>query len=295
MRSGLTAAQLEDHRLAYHVHAAHHAAAQHGGAALLLDEHYRCHPEIADVVNGYCYAGQLQVLTDVRKQAPQVDPSGAADQAPVLGWVNVPHSESSTGTGGRSWRNRAEADQVRQAVDRLLARLPENATVGVVTPFRAQKEVLARLWAGDDRVRVGTVHAFQGGQRDVIVLSPVATENTPSTTTHWAASQVNLWNVAVTRAKSQLTTVGSRPFWQRQAGLPAVLAERSTVVGMSGDSNPELVPHTPEASSGFPRNWPTGSRSTSPTAASPTWNAQRWSAGRSWTFCSRWTVRTRRC
>ncbi|MGW0878366.1 caspase, EACC1-associated type [Streptomyces sp. NPDC002671] len=250
VRAGLSAAQLEDHRLTYHVYASYHAAAQHGEAALLLDEHYRCHPQIADVVNGYCYAGQLQVLTDVRTQVPALDPVRAADPAPVLGWVNVPHGESARGGGGQSWRNPAEAQLVRETVDELLARLPEDASVGVVTPFKAQKESLARVWADDDRVRVGTVHAFQGGQRDVMVLSPVATGNTPPRTTHWVASQVNLWNVAVTRAKSQLITVGSHAFWQGQAGLPALLAERSEVLG-AGSS---VVPHSvseAEPPSGF--------------------------------------------
>ncbi|MFD8006327.1 caspase, EACC1-associated type [Streptomyces mirabilis] len=250
VRSGLSAAQLEDHRLAYHVYSSYHAAAQHGEAALLLDEHYRCHPAIADVVNGYCYAGQLQVLTDVRSQVPAVDPVGAIDPAPVLGWVDVPHGESARGAGGQSWRNPAEAERVRDTVDELLARLPDHTTVGVVTPFRAQKEALARVWAEDDRVRVGTVHAFQGGQRDVMVLSPVATGNTPPRTTHWVASQVNLWNVAVTRAKSQLITVGSHTFWQGQAGLPALLAERSAVLraGASMEQDTAFGARTP---SGF--------------------------------------------
>ncbi|MFD0119937.1 caspase, EACC1-associated type [Streptomyces virginiae] len=250
VRAGLSAAQLEDHRLAYHVYASYHAAAQHGEAALLLDEHYRCHPAIADIVNGYCYAGQLQVLTDVRSQVPAADPFGTADPAPALGWVDVPHGESARGGGGQSWRNTAEAEQVRNTVDELLARLPEHATVGVVTPFRAQKEVLARVWADDDRVRVGTVHAFQGGQRDVMVLSPVATGNTPPRTTHWVASQVNLWNVAVTRAKSQLITVGSHAFWQGQAGLPSLLAERSAVLRAGTYADQDAAVRA-EAASGF--------------------------------------------
>ncbi|MGP4002291.1 caspase, EACC1-associated type [Streptomyces sp. 8N706] len=231
VRAGLSAAQLEDHRLTYHVYSAYHAAAQHGDTALLLDEHYRCHPEIADVVNGYCYAGQLRVLTDVRRRVPALDPVGAAAPAPVLGWVDVPGGESARGGGGQSWRNDAEAAVARRVVDELLARLPQDATVGVVTPFRAQKEALARVWRDDDRVRVGTVHAFQGGQRDVMVLSPVATLNTPPRTTYWVASQVNLWNVAITRAKSQLITVGSHAFWQGQSGLPALLAGRSVLLG----------------------------------------------------------------
>lgn len=231
VRAGLSAAQLEHHRLTYHVYSAYHVAAQHGDSALLLDEHYRCHPQIADVVNGYCYAGQLQVLTDVRRQVPALDPVGASAPAPVLGWVDVLDGESARAGEYRSWRNAAEADAVQRVVTELLAQLPQEATVGVVTPFRAQKELLGRIWRDDNRVRVGTVHAFQGGQRDVMVLSPVATHNTPQKTTHWVASQVNLWNVAITRAKSQLITVGSQAFWENQSGLPALLAGRSQLLG----------------------------------------------------------------
>ncbi|MHC3450962.1 DEAD/DEAH box helicase [Streptomyces prasinus] len=250
VRAGLSAAQLEDHRLTYHVYSSYHAAEQHGDSALLLDEHYRCHPRIADVVNGYCYASRLQVLTEVRRQVPALDPVGAVDPAPVLGWVDVPHGESARGGDGRSWRNAGEAEAVRRVVDELLARLPQDATVGVVTPFRAQKETLARAWRDDDRVRVGTVHAFQGGQRDVMVLSPVATHNTPPRTTHWVAGQVNLWNVAVTRAKSQLITVGGHAFWQEQSGLPTLLAGRSVPLGAdSGEDDEPVV--TATAMTGF--------------------------------------------
>ncbi|MEV4867688.1 caspase, EACC1-associated type [Streptomyces syringium] len=229
IRAGLSAAQLEDHRLAHHVYSSYHAAAQHGDSALLLDEHYRCHPAIADLVNGHCYAGQLRVLTDVRRQVPPLDPVGTGAPAPVLGWADVPFGESARGPGGKSWQNAEEVKAVQHVVETLLTELPEGAKVGVVTPFRAQKEALERALR-DSRVRVGTVHAFQGGQRDIMVLSPVAAGNTPPRTAHWVSSQVNLWNVAVTRAKSQLITVGSHAFWQGRDGLPGLLARRSVLL-----------------------------------------------------------------
>ncbi|MGA4541603.1 DEAD/DEAH box helicase [Uniformispora flossi] len=247
VRAGLTAAWLEDRRFAYHVYSAYHAAAQNGDAALLLDEHYRCRPEIADVVNGHCYASRLEVLTNVRGQVPPVGIGGAGGRGPgrVLAWSDVPNGQSMRGPGDKSWCNPAEAAAVAAVVKELLQELPETATVGVVTPFRAQKDALERE-IGGDRVRVGTVHAFQGGQRDVMVLSPVATGNTPPGTAKWVANQVNLWNVAITRAKSQLITVGDHGFWRDQTGLPHVLATRSGLVSGGGAAPvPGSVPGVP--------------------------------------------------
>lgn len=60
-----------------------------------------------------------------------------------------------------------------------------------------------------------------------MILSPVATTNTPQRTAHWVSSQVNLWNVAITRAKSQLITVGNHAYWQQETGLPHLLSSRS--------------------------------------------------------------------
>lgn len=146
----------------------------------------------------------------------------------MLAWANVLSSQSARGRGGKSWHNPSEAAAVAAIVRELLEHLPKDATVGVVTPFRAQKDALEGMLSSK-QVRVGTVHAFQGGQRDVMLLSPVATSNTPTRTAHWVASQVNLWNVAITRAKSQLITVGDHRSWQQQVGLPHLLASRSAL------------------------------------------------------------------
>jgi hypothetical protein len=71
----------------------------------------------------------------------------------------------------------AEVDAVVAQLHQLLAR--GATSVGVVTPFRAQADaleqaVLDRLTADDIEVldlRIGTVHAFQGNERDVVVAS----------------------------------------------------------------------------------------------------------------------------
>ncbi|MEU7204681.1 AAA domain-containing protein [Streptomyces sp. NPDC045470] len=121
-------------------------------------------------------------------------------------------------TGGVSARgphetsrcNEAEAVAARGSVTDLLAGLPAEAEIGAVTPFRAHKEVLERMLSRE-RVRVGTVHAFQGGQRHVMMLSPVVTDNSPQEATHRIASQVNLWNAAIAGPPPRLRRPRSAP------------------------------------------------------------------------------------
>jgi very-short-patch-repair endonuclease len=55
---------------------------------------------------------------------------------------------------------------------------------------------------------VDVVHKFQGDERDCIFFSPVVSESTPDTALGFLRSTGNLFNVAVTRARSILCVVG---------------------------------------------------------------------------------------
>ena len=89
-----------------------------------------------------------------------------------------------------------------------------------MTPYRAQcDEIDARLQSHHDRVRVGTAHAFQGGERDVMVLSLVAARNERPQVFDWADQQPELWNVAITRARSKLIIVGDEQVWAGRGGI----------------------------------------------------------------------------
>lgn len=54
-------------------------------------------------------------------------------------------------------------------------------------------------------VALGTVHRFQGGERDIVILSAVVSENRSLAFTN---GRVNLINVAVSRARLHLVVVG---------------------------------------------------------------------------------------
>ena len=88
-------------------------------------------------------------------------------------WRHV-QGHAERGPDHTSWRNRAEADEAERCVRRLLERMPPAATVGVVTPYRAQVDELAARFAGERRVLVGTPSTFQGREHDVLVVSLVA-------------------------------------------------------------------------------------------------------------------------
>jgi hypothetical protein len=226
---GVSASQLDKHRLTYHRHSAFHAFETGARRSLLLDEHFRCHPAIAAVSNEHFYGGKLTVLTDVAKlrRLPRKE---------IL-WAHV--SGDACRRRGGSWVNEAEVERVTRSVEYLLEQLPTGSNVGVVTPFKAQATLLKQHWHGDDRVEVGTVHTFQGAERDVMVFSLVAGKSMRPNTRRWLRGELNLWNVAITRARSHLVVVGDRDFWAKEGGIGHILVnvaeerpeDKSDVVG----------------------------------------------------------------
>ncbi|WP_073950464.1 caspase, EACC1-associated type [Streptomyces kebangsaanensis] len=229
--AGLRASWLDEHRFEHRRYSSFHAAAHAAGETLLLDEHFRCHPDIVGISNRHCYGNRLTVLTEPRslRRLAGVD---------AVQWLDVVGT-ARRGSNG-SWMNQEEADRIHLSVERLLMRLPEGSTVGVVTPFRAQKDLIAERWKHESRVRVGTVHTFQGGQQDVILLSLVASARMRPSAVNWLCREVNLWNVAITRARSHLIVFGDRDFWSVRPGMPHALldAAEAKAALSSFDANP---------------------------------------------------------
>lgn len=225
--NGLRSDWLEKHHLAYRRHSAFHAAEQSAGGTLLLDEHFRCHPHIAGISNDFFYDGGLTVLTDTRGRP------ALANRSAVI-WTDVA-GRAARPLFGSSWVNENEISKVRDSVRYLLDQLPPEATVGVVTPFTAQAETLRKRLRpyDEERLRIGTVHTFQGGERDVMVFSLVVGEGMHPGSVAWVGEQLNLWNVAVTRARSHLIVVGDKRLWRKRGGVGAALLEAAERDGLA--------------------------------------------------------------
>jgi DNA replication ATP-dependent helicase Dna2 len=150
----------------------------------LLDIQYRMHPDIMGVSNRLYYEGLLT--------------SGVSrdDRRPVSGSPIEFHPVEST-SDGRS--NLAEARVVQGLVGGLSGDTsPES--IGVISPFRAQVVLLRRFLEGTG-VAVDTVERFQGGEREVIILSFVRSHGTGF------VFDDRRFNVAITRARSKLVMV----------------------------------------------------------------------------------------
>ncbi|MEV6819805.1 AAA domain-containing protein [Nocardiopsis dassonvillei] len=222
---GLSRSEGEERSLTYTGSSAYHAAASAlvagGGEVLWLDEHYRCHPDIVASVNRRFYGDRLAVRTDTAALAVPEDPA--------VRWIDV--RGDCERPEGRSCRNRVEADAVVTLLRELWRTLPADVSIGVVSPFAAQVRQIERALGhgGLERIRVGTAHRFQGGERDVVVVSPAAATGVHRHSGQWALRQQNLWNVAVTRARSRLYVVGDRQYWAEQGGLLSDLAAENAL------------------------------------------------------------------
>lgn len=187
-----------------------------------LVDHFRCQPEIAAVCERLCQYG-LVVRTPPRSRTLQA----ALLDAPVSLVALAGEQQRHQG----SWSNPSEAREVVCWVQYLLACGITADEVGVITPFRGQLELLTHelgragvpladalrtaepqnldLFMAPTRgVSLGTVHRFQGGERSVILLS---TSVTRPSSLRFLDQRVNLINVAASRARDHLITIGHEP------------------------------------------------------------------------------------
>ena len=191
----------------HHKEGSSYAAFEHAlkpGKAVLLNEHYRCHPLIANWFNKRFYRGRLVVLantTDGHRSDLGID------------WLDVA-GKAERRDGGQSWLNRAEAEQAVEGVQRAIgAGVP---SVGVVTPFTAQAQLIQRR--AEERIGYpalqavgfvcGTAHALQGDEREAVIISTVLAPGISKNGGRWIERDCNLLNVAVSRARQSLFVLG---------------------------------------------------------------------------------------
>ncbi|XP_064509896.1 5'-3' DNA helicase ZGRF1 isoform X2 [Pseudopipra pipra] len=173
-----------------------------GHQAILLRTQYRCHPALSAIANELFYGGNLR------------DGISEEDRTPLLDWLPTLCFYSVNGTEqverDNSFSNMAEAHFAVKLIQSLIASGIEGAAIGVITLYKSQMYKIQGLLSGVHSeafevkpVQVSTVDAFQGAEKEVIVLSCVRTRQ------FGFIDSEKRMNVALTRAKRHLLIVGN--------------------------------------------------------------------------------------
>jgi hypothetical protein len=157
---------------------------------VLLNYHYRSHKDIINFSNKKYYKNELKIETKL-------------DSVKALYLANI-HEQGINKSHPQ--KNTAESEAIQIAED---IKKRGSKDVGVITPFRNQAEMIKNILKeyGLDHVEVGTIHTFQGDEKDTIYLSPAISAHTRLGTFEWVKNNVELINVATTRPKKELIVV----------------------------------------------------------------------------------------
>ena len=190
-----------------------------------LRDHHRSFLDIIQFSNQEFYDNTLRIATDYSRLQ---SPNNPNDAKPILGmrWMDIKGKTIRPETGGAY--NLKEAECVIRVLRRLSIELEFEGSIGVTTPFHLQADMITKALEQDAELRnhlelhnqilIDTVHKFQGDERDVIIFSPVVSEGTKSQSLMFLKSTGNLFNVAITRARSLLVTVGDKKYC-KQCGV----------------------------------------------------------------------------
>ena len=155
----------------------------------LLHNHYRCAKEIIEFNNKKYYNNQLNVKSRVMYDKP-------------LMFCEVAENYSS------------DKNTAPEEVETIIKYVKNNPgkKIGIITPFKNQKDLIEHRLKEEhleQEINCGTVHAFQGDEKDEILFSLALTDHTHEKTYDWLKNNRELLNVAVSRAKKKLILISS--------------------------------------------------------------------------------------
>jgi len=181
--------------------------------AAFLNTQYRMQREIGDLVSEMFYKdmGGLKTGTDPSTaiggfggRVVFIDSPGAV--------VNMGASDIDTDEQRRF--NEVHAETAVKAVLVALGQGVEPSDIGIIAPYNAQVvQILQKLQQASKanelgKVKVSTVHSFQGQERRVMVVDFTDDDVAPT----YLTAKWQLINVALSRAKDQLIIVGNREY-----------------------------------------------------------------------------------
>lgn len=166
----------------------------------LLRTQYRMNKDIMEFSNRKFYDGKLEAHESVADWHMSSSPL-------VLEFIDTAGCgfEEKTGENSESRCNPDEVKIIRTHFDQLFQDVRDEFSVGIISPYRAQVELLQDEFPQVKNVSVNTVDSFQGQERDVIYISLVRSNEKSEI---GFLRDYRRMNVAMTRARKKLVIVG---------------------------------------------------------------------------------------
>lgn len=224
-----------------------------------LDQQFRMHPVLGKFVSDafYDHFGEGFASPRPAKEFSH----GLADwtkggKAACAAWKRIPNSSGPEQHVGTSWARRAEAEWIAKEVRRLVDGAGHDLTIGVISFYKSQVDFVLAAMVGEglaerdpdsdtldivkqyrtlerdgkqeERLRVGTVDAFQGMEFDVVFLSVVRSNavkpiDEPGLRGKYGHLLLpNRLCVAMSRQKRLLVAVGDHEMFEGEAAAIAV-------------------------------------------------------------------------
>ncbi|XP_032992843.1 regulator of nonsense transcripts 1 isoform X1 [Lacerta agilis] len=188
-----------------------------------LQVQYRMHPALSAFPSNIFYEGSLQNgVTAADRVKKGFDFQWPQPDKPMFFYVTQGQEEIAS--SGTSYLNRTEAANVEKITTKLLKAGAKPDQIGIITPYEGQRSYLVQYmqFSGSlhtklyQEVEIASVDAFQGREKDFIILSCVRANE------HQGIGFLNdprRLNVALTRARYGVIIVGNpkalskQPLW----------------------------------------------------------------------------------
>eukprot|EP00474_Spongospora_subterranea_P009706 CRZ10164.1 hypothetical protein [Spongospora subterranea] len=206
-----------------------------GQETIFLRKQYRCHPDISNLCNRLFYS--QKILNGCTKE----DRAAILPGLPALFFLDMPvESTRQMKTLNGSLYNPDEVRVICNLLTVMLAGdLPGEVTIGVIALYKAQEDRLRQALAPivasiDIKIEISTVDAFQGSEKDIIIVSTVRSEGIGFT------NCPRRLNVTLSRAKLHMIIVGSSnalrldPLWADILRYCGALARETSAMDLPG-------------------------------------------------------------
>jgi len=190
---------------------------KHPSYTAFFDTQYRLEESLADVISTVFYEGRLK--TDKPTEDLGLNGNNRAFHLVDTSKYN-PYLEQKSGERGFNPINLVHQEVVERLIQKLAGRGVSMQQVGIIVPFRsAVYDLRNRLYgAGIRDVEVGTIHTFQGREKDYIIFDTVMSgEKQRGSLRHYSVRPLDedknglsvprLLNVAFSRSRKELVVI----------------------------------------------------------------------------------------